>query len=91
MNTEMMMNKLVGEAMQDGFDFNLKLTLLSKYGEAMLEGYPFKFVEDEEIYEEVNGHGNETGNFNTRLVRKALWRDRVWSEYELNAYLKENI
>jgi hypothetical protein len=88
-DAEKLLGKMVGQERKDVFDFYVMLSLLYTYGGAKLDGEPFGFIYENETYEEVNNHGNETGVFKTRQVRNVCWKDKIWSEQELRIHLKE--
>jgi hypothetical protein len=53
-----------------------------------IDGVKFSLIQEEETFEYVNGHGNETGEFGKRVVTKVLCEGKVYTYSEFNLFLK---
>ena len=70
-------------------DFSIMLYILPSK-DRVINGKKFQLVKVKEHYEEVNGHGNETGVFKIRIVEKVRWNWKTWNFGELMHYLEPN-
>ncbi len=80
---ELSVNELV-----KSMDFSAMLTVIHETNN-LINGKPIAFHYETERFEYVNGHGNETGEFGERKVRKVVWDNNVWTEQELRLHLME--
>jgi hypothetical protein len=55
-----------------------------------ISGIKYSFVEEKEIFEYVDGHGNETGRFDERMVEKVISNDKKYSFLEFKEFLEKN-
>jgi hypothetical protein len=88
MDASEVMLESAGKMMVEVLDLQVVLNILYKNGHSLFRDKPFYLFEVEETFEYVNGHGNKTGEFGTRMVQKVMWDDIIYTFSELNEKLK---
>ena len=73
-----------GKEIKEVIDFSVLLSILP--GE--INGLKYSIIQEEETFEYVNNHGNETGQFGKRMVAKVICNNKKYTYEEFNTFLK---
>ncbi len=84
MDAEKLLWEQSGKEIKEILDLSILLPILPNE----IFGIKYSLTEEKETFEYVNGHGNETGEFGTRMVPKVICDNKIFTYSEFNDLLK---